>query len=341
MSNITDPVGSVSSTYESTPSSQSNKNSGSGFSNVFNDMLNDQIKQSLMSNMPGIGNPGIGNPGSSGGINGFNNFGGISGIGGTNAMLGGMMPSATAGMENAIMASAGSGEMSGVQLMLFMMIMMMQTGEGGGDLAPILQMLAGMLSQSGSETTSKAAGQTPIMWPENTDPSIKSMVDIAMSQVGYQEKNKDGTVGNGNITKFGAWYGMDGQPWCAMFVSWAADQAGLLHDTVPRHASTARGVEAYREKGLYAPQGSGYLPQEGDAIYFRNPSGRISHVGIVVAFDPASQRVYTVEGNTNNAVRVRHYDLTDQRIHGYGRNGGKSNGVIPKNSSSGSGANTV
>jgi len=126
-----------------------------------------------------------------------------------------------------------------------------------------------------------------------------------------------------------------------MFVSWAADQAGILNNVVPKHASTARGVAAYQESGLYAPRQSNYQPREGDAIYFQSSSGRIRHVGIVVAFDPATNKVYTVEGNTDNAVRIRHYDLNNPSIHGYGRNGGTDFGKIPASSSSGSGANTV
>jgi len=168
------------------------------------------------------------------------------------------------------------------------------------------------------------------------------MVDIALSKVGTQERNRDGSIGNGNYTEFGAWYGMDGQPWCAMFVSWAADKAGLLNSVVPRHASTSQGVAAYKAKDMYSPRSSGYIPKEGDAIYFQNPStGRMQHVGIVVAYDPATKRVYTVEGNTSNAVRIRHYDINNTRIHGYGRNGGTSYGRIPGSSTSGSGANTI
>ena len=29
-----------------------------------------------------------------------------------------------------------------------------------------------------------------------------------------------------NKTKYGKWYGLDGNPWCAMFVSWVYAQAG-------------------------------------------------------------------------------------------------------------------
>jgi len=247
-----------------------------------------------------------------------------------------------------MLAVAEQGEMSGAHLMLFMLIMMMQTGDSGSELAPIMQMMAQMLSQTTKTDNdalylqSNMPVQNNMLDPANTDPSIRRMVEIALSQVGTRERNADGSFGSGNYTEYGAWYGMDGQPWCAMFVSWSADQAGLLNSVVPRHASCTMGVSAYSDRGLYSPRGSDYLPREGDAIYFRNPSsGQIKHVGIVVAYDPQTQRVYTVEGNSSNAVRVRHYSISDPRIHGYGRNGGTSNGVIPGGSTAGSGANTI
>jgi len=285
------------------------------------------------------------------GLSGLNGLSGLDGLSGQNMIPGFYMPSTTNGLENTMVSVAESGQMSGTQLMLFMMIMMMQTGEGGSDFGPIIQMITQMLSQATQPTQPTQPAQ-PLPFGENaietqnyihmeeTEPGIRQMVDIALDQVGYHERNRDGSIGRGNYTQFGAWYGMDGQPWCAMFVSWAADKAGVPTDVVPKHASTSQGVNAYKEKGMYAPQETGYIPREGDAIYFSS-GGRIRHVGIVVAFDPETNRVYTVEGNSDNAVRIRHYDIDNPRIDGYGRNGGTDFGRIPVNSSSGTGANTV
>ena len=305
-------------TYNAVSKTHIGQASGTDFSNVLNGTLRDQAMQSAMMGMSGLG--------------------GMDMIPGTNMMSG------MAIMEDSLLSVAETGEMSGVQLMMFMMIMMMQTSDNGGDLAPIIQMVAQMLSEPSTQSDGISAMglQNDMLRLGEMETGARRMVDAALSQVGYHERNRDGSIGSGNFTQFGAWYGMDGQPWCAMFVSWAADRAGILNDVVPRHASTNMGVAAYQAKGQYSPRSSGYIPREGDAIYFQNPStGRIHHVGIVVAFDPLSQRVYTVEGNTSNAVRIRHYDLNSPRIHGYGRNGGTSFGTIPGNSTSGSGANTI
>lgn len=39
------------------------------------------------------------------------------------------------------------------------------------------------------------------------------IVDIAKKELGYTEKHD-------NITKYGEWFNMNGQPWCSMFVCW-------------------------------------------------------------------------------------------------------------------------
>jgi len=43
----------------------------------------------------------------------------------------------------------------------------------------------------------------------------------ATSQIGVKESPP-----NSNRTKYGSWYGMDGSPWCAMFVTWCYEQSG-------------------------------------------------------------------------------------------------------------------
>ena len=301
-----------------TSTSQVAQKSNTDFSSAFNEAIREQTTQSMPANMIapiGGGGPGVMNP-----------------------MLGISMPSVNAGMESTIFAAVNSGEIADPELVLFMMLMLMQSGDSGGDFSPI----TGMMMQIFSQLTGEPVGvqSNTLFFSEEVQSNVKDMVQVALDQVDYHERNKDGSFGSGNYTKFGSWYGMDGQPWCAMFVSWAADKVGILNDIVPKHASTLSGVNAYMQRGLYESNNSGYLPREGDAIYFQT-NGRVNHVGIVVAYDPVAQRVYTVEGNANNAVRIRHYDINSTRIHGYGRNGGIDFGIIPRNSTPGTGSSVV
>ncbi|WP_191980862.1 peptidoglycan-binding protein, partial [Clostridium haemolyticum] len=107
---------------------------------------------------------------------------------------------------------------------------------------------AKLFSSSGSSET--------ISYPKPTSDSntLSRFVNIAEGEVGVRER------GN-NLTKYGAWYGLDGNSWCAMFVSWCANEAGILNRTVPKYASCANGAEWYKSKERYKTRESGYIPK--------------------------------------------------------------------------------
>ena len=74
------------------------------------------------------------------------------------------------------------------------------------------------------------------------------IVNIALSQVGYHEGNNNSelggnnTNGSNNYTEYNYWYysgtlnGGDAAPWCAVFVSWCARQAGIGTDIINNSA---------------------------------------------------------------------------------------------------------
>lgn len=131
------------------------------------------------------------------------------------------------------------------------------------------------------------------------------MVNVALSQVGYQEGGSSpqlsGEVYGGvNFTEFGAWYEMQDM-WCAMFVSWCAYVCGISTDIVPKHSYTPNGLKWFRNRGLAHEHSEivagEYIPQPGDLIYFRSSRNKntTNHVGMVVGF--SNGMIYTVEGN--------------------------------------------
>lgn len=70
------------------------------------------------------------------------------------------------------------------------------------------------------------------------------MVAIAQGEVGYLEKksksqldSKTANAGSNNYTKYGAWYGINAQPWCDIFVSWCAY---MVDQGVPTTATTTK-----------------------------------------------------------------------------------------------------
>lgn len=135
---------------------------------------------------------------------------------------------------------------------------------------------------------------------------IKRILDIAIGEEGYKE-------GPNNDTKYGTWYGMPNQPWCAMFVSWSAKEAGVSTTIIPKYASVSLGMEWFQTRGLFRLKGS-YIPKAGDIIFFKSDGA--SHTGLVISSD--GTRVYTIEGNTSDMVAKRSYLLSYSKITGYG-----------------------
>jgi Putative peptidoglycan binding domain/CHAP domain len=123
--------------------------------------------------------------------------------------------------------------------------------------------------------------------------TVAQVLDRASSQVGVTEH-----PAGSNRTPYGAWYGIQGQPWCAMFVSWCTYQEGLA---LP--ATTSKGF-------AYTPSGAAWFqrrrrwtskPAPGHIVFFNFPGdgvNRISHVGIVMSVRPDGS-IVTIEGNTD------------------------------------------
>lgn len=87
--------------------------------------------------------------------------------------------------------------------------------------------------------------------PVPTDNQRESIVAMAASQVGYQSTSE-------NVTAYGAWYGMQSQ-WCAMFISWCANKAGIPTSIVPKAASANYGFKTFYSKmGRYYIVSGGY-----------------------------------------------------------------------------------
>ena len=116
-------------------------------------------------------------------------------------------------------------------------------------------------------------------------------------------------------TPYGQWYGMNGQPWCAMFVSWCAFQAGTLGKLVPKFAYCPSGKSHYVMKLSYRSRTSGYKPKRGDIVFFWDGSV-ISHTGVVVG--RSGNTVTTIEGNASRMVKKNSYSLNNTFIDGYG-----------------------
>ena len=124
-------------------------------------------------------------------------------------------------------------------------------------------------------------------------------------------------LGNVGGQKFWDWYGFDSrEEWCACFVSWCADQCGLINDgSVPLFSYCPHGIAWFQSKGRWKART--YTPTAGTIIFFDWEGDGISdHVGIVERCENGI--VYTIEGNSGDEVREKSYDMNSGVIVGYG-----------------------
>ncbi len=98
------------------------------------------------------------------------------------------------------------------------------------------------------------------------------VVRVAASQVGYHEKASNANLddytansGSANYTKYARDLGVgNGQPWCAYFVWWCMQTAGVDSNNYPRVGYATR--DWFRSRGLWHDRGT-YTPDPGD-YYF-------------------------------------------------------------------------
>jgi len=116
-------------------------------------------------------------------------------------------------------------------------------------------------------------------------------VDIAKTQLKYQE-------GANNDTMYGKWFGLNNQPWCAMFISWCFDQAELKtlqgSQTKKGFASCDVGLKWFVKKNKTIPIGQA---KAGDIAFFQfDTDAQPDHVGIVTKNN--GKFLWCYEGNT-------------------------------------------
>jgi len=105
--------------------------------------------------------------------------------------------------------------------------------------------------------------------------------------------------GPNNDSIFGKWYGLNNQPWCAMFVSYVFFKAGagsLVAAGPKGFASCTTGVNWFDAHKRLVDVAHA---QPGDIVFFSwNGRKEYDHVEIVVSNDPKSKTLHTIGGNT-------------------------------------------
>lgn len=156
----------------------------------------------------------------------------------------------------------------------------------------------------GSPDGSASEDLSGVHFVNGTRPGNPELVNLAKKQ-----------VGNVGGYPYWSWYGFNGRvEWCACFVSWCYHKAGKSE---PRFAGCqSQGVPWFTSRGQWGARGYKNIAP-GDAIFFDwDGDGGADHVGIVIGTD--GSRVYTVEGNSGDACKIKSYDLNSGYIKGYG-----------------------
>ncbi|MBR3563420.1 MAG: CHAP domain-containing protein [Clostridia bacterium] len=144
------------------------------------------------------------------------------------------------------------------------------------------------------------------------DPSLIRLINIAVNEKGYKGGEK-----------YWRWYGFNRHAaWCACFVSWCSDRAGLIAEgRVPRYALCANGIKWFRTRKRFISVRE--LGSVGMIIFYDRRSGNglgqdgtSDHTGIVTGGD--REFIYTVEGNWGDKVSLRKVRRDDPTIMGFG-----------------------
>ena len=156
----------------------------------------------------------------------------------------------------------------------------------------------------GSPDGSPSEDLSGVEFVNGTRPGNQELMELAKQQ-----------VGNVGGYPYWSWYGFNSRvEWCACFVSWCYNQAGKSE---PRFAGCEwQGVPWFQSRGQWGARGYENIAP-GDAIFFDwDLDGVADHVGLVLGRDES--RVYTVEGNSGDACKIKSYPLDYACIKGYG-----------------------
>lgn len=121
----------------------------------------------------------------------------------------------------------------------------------------------------------------------------KKLFELCEATLGYQE-------GPNNDTKFGKWFGLNNQPWCAMAVSKLFFDSGAIASV----AKTKKGYASCDAWLKYLAKNNQIVPvgqaQAGDIVFFQFDADSLAdHVGIVKSHNKLRKFLMVYEGNTS------------------------------------------
>ena len=123
------------------------------------------------------------------------------------------------------------------------------------------------------------------------------IIAIAKKEIGYSEDPPDS-----NLTKYGKWANLDGEPWCAIFVSYIYAMAGVQLEPIdfPKgYAGVQSGVSYFKATGQMTEN-----PEPGDLVFYDwNGDGHYDHTGLFSS-KIDDNTFLAIEGNTSKIGRA-------------------------------------
>lgn len=139
--------------------------------------------------------------------------------------------------------------------------------------------------------------------PKNAVDYAQRIIDIAMQQ-----------QGNPGGQKFWSWWPHSYYVyWCAIFVSWCAEQAGIPTSIIPKEEAVWKFVDFANKSNLMHASGSGYVPKAGD-LFLKYGRGA-EHVGIVTGSDGTT--FSSIEGNYSDMCATVSRSVNDPELAGF------------------------
>jgi len=155
-------------------------------------------------------------------------------------------------------------------------------------------------------------------------------------------KNQSGSYGS-DINKFTSWfYGKENSAaWCAVFISWCADQAGVLNSAIPKEDNCNNMMSWFKNRNAFYAVDSGYIPQKGDIVFYNTNGTGVNHVEFISASgyitENEQNKIKVIGGNTSDssfngsdyvAEKIRNIDASEAKVVGYANP--SYNGTYPK-----------
>ena len=168
------------------------------------------------------------------------------------------------------------------------------------------EMMFASTSYNGGMTMADLSG---VNFVDGTRVSNQAVIDLALSQ-----------VGQAGGQPYWSYFGFRSRvAWCACFVHWCMRHTPSATDSYPTTRNNAycqTVADNFSSIGQWANRNYTDLVA-GDTIFFDwEGDGHTDHIGLVIGTD--GTMVYTVEGNSGDAVRIKSYPVGSGVIYGYG-----------------------